>query len=237
MNIDDINKSFDNITKNISTFLKQLSLLNFDDNRKNLLINNANIWCDYGWTINRIPNDKILNPPNSFDSADAIMLETLSAEEIDSIFTNLCEKIKIHSNDIMDAQFAYNNNKYKLCCMALFAIIDDYCTKRFLRKNTTLKHDDINALITRNKKANTNMFFNSLRNQTFLKVLKKYYKCKFDDDTFKPLANRNVLLHGKSKRPYSQADCIKLLLLLETATKVKGLTESKITVELTPINN
>lgn len=68
-------------------------------------------------------------------------------------------------------------------------------------------------------------------------MLNKYYKCKFDDDTFKPLANRNVLLHGKSKRPYSQADCIKLLLLLETATKVKGLTESKITVELTPINN
>ncbi|GEM_PF-4037646 len=237
MNINDINNRLDNITKNISTFLKQLSLLNIDDNRKNLLINNANIWCDYGWTMNRIPNDKILDPPNSFDSADAIMLETLSAEEIDSVFTSLCVKIKLHSDDITDAQFAYNNNKYKLCCMALFAIIDDYCAKRFLRKNTTLKYDNINTLFTRNKKANTNAFFNTLRNQTFLNMLKKYYSTDLRDDSFKPLANRNILLHGKSKRPYSQADCIKLLLLLETATKVKGLTESKITVELTPINN
>lgn len=240
---DNLLSNLPNIEKIIKAYNEQISRISIptlDERGKEKLKSIAVSWSNYGWTIGRVPIDMLKEPPHSFEEADAMMLSVVSNKDITNIFEQLKTKLAEYAMDIDDAQFAYNNKKYKLCCTVMFAIIDGYFSNRFLNKGKFIKEDQINKLLENNNNFE-HMPFQWASNYNLLTTIIKFYHSRFGDDTNCETPYRNVLLHGQSRRPYDASDCLKLLLLLESATQIRGIVAHKIDtpkikVELTPIN-
>lgn len=165
-----------------------------------------------GWTM--IPTLPIYTANTIFNAEDKdvdFLIRVFLKEE--KPFNSMIDNIMKSSIDealkevVNEALYAYNSGRYRVCGIALLAVIEGGLSQFLEDKRTTnirnLCESESNKY--KNEKSLKSVFWISCND--FIQVL--YNHSNFNDNEPEGL-NRHWLLHGRSKYDVNEVDCMKL---------------------------
>lgn len=210
-----------NLLKGLSEFAKTLQGLKLTEEEKEALIQNYHAWGRIGWTINpEMPfNFFHQEPPPEQLKADEMAMEFCGDNEMRHLFEQLHELLDSNCDDLDEAIFCFENEKYKSCIMVLFAAVDGLAIKM----QTT---DDINGRkrypvgITAGRnvvkrfqtKADDEAFVFALKCGNLLCCMEKMFEFTAGFTLETNVINRNYINHGMHHGIVSRKDCVQVFL-------------------------
>lgn len=210
-----------NLLKGLSEFAKTLQGLKLTEEEKEALIQNYHAWGRIGWTINpEMPfNFFHQEPPPEQLKADEMAMEFCGDNEMRHLFEQLHELLDSSCDDLDEAIFCFENEKYKSCIMVLFAAVDGLAIKM----QTT---DDFNGRkrypvgITAGRnvvkrfqtKADDEAFVFALKCGNLLCCMEKMFEFTAGFTLETNVINRNYINHGMHHGIVSRKDCVQVFL-------------------------
>lgn len=210
-----------NLLRGLSEFAKTVQGLKLTEEEKEALIQNYHAWGRIGWTINPEMPFSFFHqaPPPDQLKADEMALEFCGDNEIHLLFDRLHELLGSNCDDLDEAIFCFENQKYKSCIMVLFAAVDGLA----IAMQTT---DDINGKkkypvgITAGRnvvkrfqaKAHDEAFVFALKCGNLLCCMEKMFEFTAGFTLQPNVINRNYIDHGMHRGIVSKKDCVQVFL-------------------------
>lgn len=182
--------------------------------KKKMLIESHELWGKYGWSYNGQTTLGSFNePPVSQEDADQKMGTYCTLENVHNMVNSLIDA-GTAKDDLNEALFCYENEKYKACTMLLFSLIDErLISRKFLGYKDRWKTGGgaINALKEHEKSQMENSVF--LFYLMFINLIACLSALFKDTNNFTincDFVNRNYLDHGMSEKKITNLDGFKV---------------------------
>lgn len=194
---------------------------NFPFNNLEDALSCIELWSKYGWVMSDFGdiNFSIFSKkPESQNEADKIILDYLTPNFIDEVFSELFsfldEKEETYTFTILEeAIFCYKNQKYMACVSTLLPLFDTELINVQIKNDNNCNKKIGNSGVTKIEKYLLNKsvpIINYFLQLSVYHYLKELYKQTDNFNTNQYNINRNMVLHGVSNRMYTKLDCIKL---------------------------
>lgn len=224
-----INQTLENFGKELSKILSNIAIPTVSEERKSDLLQSAEQWGKYGWTI--IPNAPIsiyYSAPKDINEADNIALEYCTDETLSSLFEKMNSDNIINKSRLNESILCYEHNLYTPCAMLLFSLVDEKLIK--LQEENERRSVGYGAVKKLKRKILSEQDSNKMLLMTIL--CKNILSCA--EEMFKDgnnflvqpnIINRNFLQHGMNQYDVSKKECIQLFLLYDNICKLIELFE------------
>ena len=164
-----------------------------------------------GWTM--VPTLPIFTANTIFNSEDKdvdflISIFLKEKKQFNSMIENIMEsKIDKLKGVVNEALYAYNSGRYKVCGIALMAVIEGGLSQFLDNKNSTniKRICEIEAGKHKNEKNMKCVFWISCND-----FIKRVFDNRSFNENEPDFLNRHWLLHGRSKYQVNEVDCMKL---------------------------
>lgn len=222
----------DNIIPALSVLYEEIPDLS-EERKQELLAFCENMlhngWCMFSY----LPLIVYKQDLSTVEKADAYIMPYCK-DNISDIYNRLLEN-GISEENVANIRTCIENGAYKACSALLISEIEHYivCEYKITDNNPLLQEKAIEKLknLYGSVSANKIAIFFYLHNHSLYLSVKEVFKKIKDiatvDDTNFVVPSRHCLLHGYTKRQYTEKDCLFLLLLLFGLVEQKDIMEIK----------
>ena len=210
-------ESIGELSIKVAKMVREIKIPTISDGRKEELATAFKTWGSYGWTI--LPNAPIFYYEDVYEdikTAHKAAMIYCKKNDIESLFSDLCEMKGIKKSDVEEAIFDFDHGQYKSCALILFALID----AKLIRLQSTKKQRKVGKgavdLLMKKTEAKTDieqMFILLLYYENLIACLLKMFEKANDFRKQPDVINRNFIDHGMMTRKVLKRDCIQLFLL------------------------
>jgi len=209
---------FHNLSNAFFGFAKNMELSSYQKNEREKLIEAAKKWGQYGWTSPPNSQELIWDEPADIEEANQIALKCCCKSEVDFLISVLRDK-GTDESDLEEAEFCYNNQRYKACALVLFGIIESMLIRKQITRGDEWRKVTIGAVkvIRGRYEVDTqgeDEFLASLVYLNLFECLEVFFEKANDFKIEPPTINRNFIAHGMSRKKVTKMDCIQLFLAL-----------------------
>ena len=217
--LDSFKEKIDAFWESIYGTIRNITLPDFSQEKKQKLIESHKKWGTFGWTINPCSDiDSLFDfCPEEKKEADKLAMKECHTK-MNSIIEKIYSKKRVKKFDFDEAVENFNKNNYKSCALILFSLVDSIII-RFQGRSVPGKQRPNGKYAINNIKIKTGYnedeitLFASMFYANLFSCIEKMFEKGNDFRTQPDVINRNYLCHGMMTRRVTKKDCIQLFLL------------------------